>query len=89
LLTFSGLSMLPVPFVSQLLNLLGMGSGKISEIIESGALANRGLSPNGLSAYYYFLESNINFSKLERFPEVEKENKKLGSNFFEDPFWRA
>jgi hypothetical protein len=88
-LTFSGLSMLPVPFVSQLLNLLGMGSGKISEIIESGALANRGLSPNGLSAYYYFLESNINFSKLERFPEVEKENKKLDSNFFEDPFWRA
>jgi len=87
-LTFSGLSMLPIPFLSQVLNLLGMGSKKISEYVESGYLANKGFTPNGLSAYYSFLEGNLNLTKLKGFPEVEEANGKLDPTFDQDMFWR-
>lgn len=81
--------MLPIPIISQLFNLLSLGSDKIAEFIESSVWANKGFTPNGLSSYFAFLESNIDFSKLEKFPIVEIENNKLNSDFFNDSFWRA
>ncbi|HEX9655040.1 MAG TPA: hypothetical protein VGA99_15140, partial [bacterium] len=88
-LAFSGLSMLPIPFLSQFFNILGMGSKKISEFIESRDLSSIGFKPNGLSAYIGFLETTIRTDASPKFPDIKSVNEKLDSEYFNDPFWRS
>ena len=83
---FFGLSLIPIPPLSALFGVLGLGASKVSEIIESITWERRGVSPAGSSAYFSFLESIMDVRHLGTFPDVKAENAKV---FMGDkPFWR-
>jgi hypothetical protein len=83
---FFGLSLIPIPPIAALFGLLGLSSKKISEYVDSAQLYMKGITPNGLSTYYSFNESLMDISKLDKFPDVQKENKSF--KYDKEKFWR-
>lgn len=83
---FFGLSLIPIPPIAALFGLLGLGSKRIYEYVDSAQLYMKGITPNGLSTYYSFNESLMDISKLDKFPEVQKENKTF--RYDKENFWR-
>ncbi len=83
---FFGLSLIPIPAVAALFSFLGLKSEKISEYVDSAKMHLKGISPDGLSAYYAFNESLMDISKLDKFPGVQKENSKF--KYGKEKFWR-
>ena len=85
--SFFGLSLIPIPELSILFGALGLGSSKLGEHIESSQYYLKGLSTKGLSAYYSFLESMVDVSKLEKFPDIQNDNNNIIAP--DKPFWRS
>lgn len=83
---FFGLSLIPIPPISALFGVLGLSSAKLSEYVESAQLFMKGITPKGLSAYYSFNESLMDVSKLDKFPDVQKENNSF--RYDKESFWR-
>ena len=83
---FFGLSLIPIPPIAALFGYLGLKSKKISEYVDSAQLYMKGITPNGLSTYYSFNESLMDVSKLDKFPEVNEENKSF--KYENERFWR-
>lgn len=83
---FFGLSLIPIPPVTALFGFLGLKSKKIAEYFESASFYFKGISPKGLSTYYSFNESLMDISKLNKFPDVQKDNNDF--LYDKEKFWR-
>ena len=83
---FFGLSLIPIPPVAALFGFWGLKSTKIAEFFESARFYFKGITPKGLSTYYSFNESLMDISKLEKFPDVQKNNNDF--LYDKEKFWR-
>lgn len=84
--SFFGLSLIPNPLTAGLFGFLGLNAKKIAEFFETARFSFKGITPNGLSAYYSFNESLMDISKLNKFPDIQKENSTIISS--KQKFWR-
>ena len=82
---FFGLSMIADPILSRVFSVICQKSENISERIESLRLYEKGFSKQGLSIYYGFLESLMDVSLIDKFPEMVSDKKKPED---QRPFWR-
>lgn len=82
---FFGLSMIADPILSRVFSVICQKSENISERIESLRLYEKGFSKQGLSIYYGFLESLMDVSLIDKFPEMASDKKKPED---QRPFWR-
>ncbi|WP_422105071.1 hypothetical protein [Winogradskyella sp.] len=84
--SFFGLSLIPVPALAALFGFLGLQSTKVSEFLDSAKMYLKGISNDGLAAYYAFNETLMDTKRLEKFPDIQKENSKFG--YGKEKFWR-
>lgn len=85
---FGGLSFIPIPVLSQVLNGISLTSDEISRVFQSIQLTNKGIRSKGLKSYLSFLESMLNYKIYDKFPQIVEQNKEKVINTKTAPFWR-